>query len=311
MNFVDDANLIIFLIIAFFRNFFFMFRSQSIFLLIAFSRNFFDISSTIYLKRKKMSEFVIEDTYENILHEEVVLNDLDLDQMIKDANVFVTTTSLNDFSFAMIITKLSNFFIEKTSNDLISCNSTKAVDFSLSCNSTATIDFFLSDESTKTIDFLFYQSTKTIDVFLFYQSTNTIDVSLSRDSSKSLSVESQTNVTSSIEDQANVHLFNEIALFSASFSSIKTVKKTSVISSFQKKDKKNNKIEIKKSTKKLLINHKRSIKSNVDVFFFFLFFFLFVFSDLFINVTNVDKINIKIRVKRNSSLSKIHEFTHF
>jgi hypothetical protein len=127
-----------------------------------------NIYLSIYLKQDEMFKFIIENTYKNISYKKVVFNNLNLDYIIEDVNIVVTTTFLNIFSFAMIITKLSNFSIKNFLNDFIFCNSTKIVDFFLFCNSTTIIDFYLFDESTKTIDFLFYQSTKTIDVFLFY-----------------------------------------------------------------------------------------------------------------------------------------------
>ncbi len=133
----------------------------------------------------KMFESMIENTYKNTSFQDIALNDSDLDQMINDANAFISVTSSNEFSFVMILMNLSIMFYQE--NVLINfsfCDVTKFDVFS----------FNVAESVTS------------------YSCENSENVS-----SWNNSVETQKNVFSSHEEQSSAKIFNNIALFNVTF----------------------------------------------------------------------------------------------
>jgi hypothetical protein len=194
-----------------------------------------------------MLESTIENTYENSL-QDATLNDSDLDQMINDANAFVSVASSHEFSSVM---NLMNLSITYQDHVLISFSSCDITNISLDVSS-----FNL----TKSI--LFYSFENRVNVFF---DENLIDTSFCEYSIHDITYENLKNVSScknqvivssSHENQSDAKILNEVALFKESFiqeessTQIRTTRKTSVLNATSKK----------KSSKKSHSNSKKFIK---------------------------------------------------
>ncbi len=220
-----------------------------------------------------MLESTIENTYE-ISIQDATFNDSDLDQMINDANAFVSVVSSHELSSAMILMNLSITYQDHVLINLSSCDITHTSLNVSSFNLTESIVFF-SCENLKNVSF----DDNSIDTSLCEYS---IDNFTYENLENVSSCENSVNVSSSHEDQFNAKILNEVALFKAfftqevSFIQTRTIRKTSVLSaSFKKKSSKKSILNSKKFIKKLLQENKNK-KFVVERKFFLINYSIFI-----------------------------------